>query len=172
KFAPRPANYVTYLTNALATGLRQRRPDVVLCMTDPPIVADVALVVARRFRVPLVVISQDVFPEIAVQLKRLENPALMSVLRFLVSLYLRRADHVVAIGDTMRRRLEEKGAPHERVHVIPNWVDTNRLQPLPKDNDWSRHERFDQKFVVMHSGNVGHARDLDSLARARTLLRY
>ena len=50
-----------------------------LCMTDPPIVADIALLVARRFRVPLVVISQDVFPEIAVQLKRLENPAVMSV---------------------------------------------------------------------------------------------
>ena len=171
KITARAANYVSYLTNALVTGLRERRPDVVLCMTDPPIVADVALVVARRFRVPLVVISQDVFPEIAVQLKRLENRALMSVLRFFVSLYLRRADHVVAIGDTMRRRLEEKGAPHERIHVIPNWVDTNRLQPLPKDNDWSRHERFDRKFVVMHSGNVGHAQDLDSLVRAATFLR-
>ena len=171
KITARAANYVSYLTNALVTGLRERRPDVVLCMTDPPIVADVALVVARRFRVPLVVISQDVFPEIAVQLKRLENRALMSVLRFFVSLYLRRADHVVAIGDTMRRRLEEKGAPHDRIHVIPNWVDTNRLQPLPKDNDWSRHERFDRKFVVMHSGNVGHAQDLDSLVRAATFLR-
>jgi colanic acid biosynthesis glycosyl transferase WcaI len=171
KIAARAANYGTYLTKALVTGLRERRPDVVLCMTDPPIVADVALVVARRFRVPLVVISQDVFPEIAVQLKRLQNRALMSVLRFLVSLYLRRADHVVAIGDTMRRRLEEKGARHERVHVIPNWVDTNRLRPLPKDNDWSRHERFDDKFVVMHSGNVGHAQDLDSLVRAATFLR-
>jgi glycosyltransferase involved in cell wall biosynthesis len=171
KITARAANYVSYLTNALVTGLRERRPDVVLCMTDPPIVADVALVVARRFRVPLVVISQDVFPEIAVQLKRLENRALMSVLRFFVSLYLRRADHVVAIGDTMRRRLEEKGAPHDRIHVIPNWVDTNRLRPLSKDNDWSRHERFDRKFVVMHSGNVGHAQDLDSLVRAATFLR-
>ncbi|HZC28551.1 MAG TPA: glycosyltransferase family 4 protein, partial [Gaiellaceae bacterium] len=171
RIAARATNYVTYLANALVTGLRVDRPDVVLCMTDPPIVADVALVVARRFRVPLVVISQDVFPEIAVQLKRLENRALMSVLRFLVSLYLRRAEHVVAIGETMRRRLEEKGAPHERVHVIPNWVDTSRLHPVPKDNEWSRHERLDRKFVVMHSGNVGHAQDLDSLVRAATFLR-
>jgi putative colanic acid biosynthesis glycosyltransferase WcaI len=171
KIGARAANYVTYLSSALAGGLLGPRPDVVLCMTDPPIVADVALVVARRFGAPLVVISQDVFPEIAVQLKRLENPATMSVLRFLVSLYLRRADHVVAIGDTMRRRLEEKGTPPERVHVIPNWVDTNRLQPLPKDNEWSRHERLDRKFVVMHSGNVGHAQDLDSLVRAATFLR-
>jgi putative colanic acid biosynthesis glycosyltransferase WcaI len=171
RIAARAANYVTYLTNALVTAVRAPRPDVVLCMTDPPVVADVALVVARRFRAPLLVISQDVFPEIAIQLKRLENPAVTKVLRYLVSLYLRRADRVVAIGETMRRRLEAKGAPHEHVRVIPNWVDTERLRPLPKENEWSKGWGFDKQFVVMHSGNIGHAQDLDSLVRAGTFLR-
>ena len=171
KIVARASNYVTYLGNALVFGLRGPRPDVVVCMTDPPIVADIALVVARRFRVPLVVISQDVFPEIAVQLGRLENPAVMSVLRFLVSLYLRRADRVVAIGETMRKRLEAKGAPPERLRVIPNWVDTTRLQPHGDDNQWARDFDLYGKFVVMHSGNVGHAQDLDSLVRAATFLR-
>jgi colanic acid biosynthesis glycosyl transferase WcaI len=171
KLFARASNYATYLMSALFGGLRGRRPDVVLCMTDPPIVANIALVVARRFRVPLVVISQDVFPEIAVQLKRLENPVVMSVLRGLVGLYLRRADRIVAIGDTMRRRLEEKGAPPERMLVIPNWIDTARLGPLDKSNHWSRGWGVDEKFVVMHSGNVGHAQDLDSLIRAGTFLR-
>ena len=55
-------------------------------MTDPPIVADIALLVARRYRAPLVVISQDVFPEIAIELKRLENPGRhVGLLRGLVS---------------------------------------------------------------------------------------
>jgi glycosyltransferase involved in cell wall biosynthesis len=71
----------------------------------------------------------------------------------------------------MRRRLEAKGAPPERVHVIPNWVDTTRLQPLGKDTQWAREWGFDERFVVMHSGNVGHAQDLDSLVRAATFLR-
>ena len=167
----RGANYVTYLANALARGLIGPRPDVVLCMTDPPIVADVALLVARRYRVPLVVISQDVFPEIAMQLKRLENPVVMALLRGLVSLYLKRADRVVAIGETMRSRLEEKGARADRVHVIPNWVDTQRLRPLEGDNQWALERSYEEKFVVMHSGNVGHAQDLDSLVRAATFLR-
>jgi colanic acid biosynthesis glycosyl transferase WcaI len=171
KLLARASNYVTYLTNALAYAVRGGRPDVVLCMTDPPIVADVALLVAKRFRAPLVVISQDVFPEIAVQLKRLENPIAMTVLRSLVSLYLRRADRIVAIGDTMRRRLEEKGAPPERVRVIPNWVDTSRLEPHERRNWWAERRGVLQKFVVMHSGNVGHAQDLDSLVRAATFLR-
>jgi colanic acid biosynthesis glycosyl transferase WcaI len=171
KLLARGANYVSYLVAALLRGIRVKRPDVVLCMTDPPIVADVALVVARRFRAPLVVISQDVFPEIAVQLKRLENPVLMSLLRGLVGYYLRRADRIVAIGDTMRRKLEEKGAKPERLRVIPNWIDTTRLGPLEKANPWARKIGLDEKFVVMHSGNVGHAQDLDSLVRAATFLR-
>src|SRR6266576_1563128 len=171
KLAARASNYITYLANALLRSLRGVRPDVVLCMTDPPIIADIALLVARRYRAPFVVISQDVFPEIAVQLRRLENPALMSLLRSLVSLYLRRADRVVAIGDTMRKRLEEKGARPERVRVIPNWVDTKRLRPSEDGNEWSTGVGLDGKFVVMHSGNVGHAQDLDSLVRSATFLR-
>jgi colanic acid biosynthesis glycosyl transferase WcaI len=101
----------------------------------------------------------------------LENPVVMRVLRMLVSAYLRRADRIVAIGDTMRRRLEAKGARPERVHVIPNWVNTERLQPLGKDNEWAAERGYEGKFVVMHSGNVGHAQDLDSLVRAATFLR-
>ncbi len=34
--------------NALLRGVSGPRPDLVLCMTDPPVVADIALVVARR----------------------------------------------------------------------------------------------------------------------------
>jgi colanic acid biosynthesis glycosyl transferase WcaI len=171
KLFARASNYLTYLSSALLSALRGPRPDIVLCMTDPPVIADIALVVARRYRAPLVVISQDVFPEIAVQLKRLENPVATRVLRGLVSLYLRRADRIVAIGDTMRLRLEEKGAPPERVRVIPNWIDTERLAPREKANAWARGGGLDKKFVVMHSGNVGHAQDLDSLVRSATFLR-
>ncbi|HUZ81833.1 MAG TPA: glycosyltransferase family 4 protein [Gaiellaceae bacterium] len=167
----RALNYVTYLLSSMRAGLFAGKPDVVLCMTDPPVIADVALVVARRYRAPLVVVSQDVFPEIAVELKRLESKPLIELLRMLIGFYLRRADRVVAIGETMRARLEEKGAPTDRISVIPNWVDTHAITPAAKDNDWSRQQGLGDAFVVMHSGNVGHAQNLDALVRATTFLR-
>jgi colanic acid biosynthesis glycosyl transferase WcaI len=55
--------------------------------------------------------------------------------------------------------------------VIPNWVNSDRIVPAPKTNDWSVEQGLDDKFVVMHSGNVGHAQNLDSLVRAGTFLR-
>jgi colanic acid biosynthesis glycosyl transferase WcaI len=167
----RALNYATYLLGSLRTGLTAAPPDVVLCMTDPPVIADVALVVARRFDAPLVVVSQDVFPEIAIELRRLENKLVIEVLRGLIRLYLQRADRVVAIGETMRRRLEDKGAAPERLRVIPNWVDSTALTPQPHDNEWSREHGFEGRFLVMHSGNVGFAQNLDALVRATTFLR-
>lgn len=171
KLLPRAVNYVTYLAQSFRGALLVDPPDVVLCMTDPPVIGDVALVVARRYRVPLVVISQDVFPEIAVALKRLENPVLVAVLRSLVGFCLRRADRVVAIGETMRVRLVEKGTPPDRVTVVANWTDPQAIELLSKDTPWAREQGFFDRFVVMHSGNVGHAQNLDALVRSGTFLR-
>jgi colanic acid biosynthesis glycosyl transferase WcaI len=171
ELARRAANYFSYLGAAGAYALRGPTPDLVLCMTDPPIVGDLGVAVARRFGVPVLVISQDVFPEIATELDRLRNPAVVGVLGTLVGAYLRRADRIVAIGETMRKRLQAKGAPPERLRVIPNWVDTRAITPQPRDNEWAAQNGLADKFVVMHSGNVGHAQDLDSLVRAATFIR-
>ena len=167
----RAANYGSYLGESIRAALRGERPDLVLCMTDPPVVGDIGLLVARRFDVPLLVISQDVFPEIAERVKRLEHPLVLGALRKLVGLYLRRADRVVAIGETMKLRLVHKGAREGRIEVIPNWVDTSEIQPQPRRNAWSAARGLDDELVVMHSGNIGHAQDLDTLVRAATFLR-
>jgi colanic acid biosynthesis glycosyl transferase WcaI len=167
----RAINYGTYLGQSLLRALTLRRPDVVLTLTDPPVIGDIGLVVARRFRAPLVVVSEDVFPEIAVELKRLENPLLIGLLRAMVEGYLRRADRIVAIGEAMHARLEAKGVSPERMRVIENWVDTSRITPQPRKNEWSRQQGLDDTFVVMHSGNVGHAQDVETLVRAGTFLR-
>jgi colanic acid biosynthesis glycosyl transferase WcaI len=167
----RAANYFTYITAAVRKSLASPRPDVIVCMTDPPFVAAAARIVAQRFRVPLVVISQDVFPEIAVRLGRLNGPIVIGVLRAVIASSLRFADRVVVIGDTMQQRIEEKGVDPARIRVIPNWGDTTGITPQPRDNAWARRHGLVGRFVVMHSGNVGHAQDLDTLIRAASLMR-
>jgi colanic acid biosynthesis glycosyl transferase WcaI len=167
----RGANYFSFASLAFAAGVRAPRPDAVICMTDPPFLGAFAYAVARRFHVPLVVISQDVFPEIAVELGRLRNPIGVRALSALTGFQLRHADSVVAIGETMRTRLEAKGVPRERIDVIPNWVDVEAISPRAKRNGWSEANGLADRFVVMHSGNVGHAQDLDTLLHAASLLR-
>jgi glycosyltransferase involved in cell wall biosynthesis len=167
----RALNYFTYLGATAARAATLKRPDLVICMTDPPIVGDIALPVARRYRAPLLVISQDIFPETATALGRLSNPVVIGTLRVLVDRYLKRADHIVVIGDRMKERLIAKGTDARKITVIPNWVDTEEIQPAGRSTSWSRENGFAETFTVMHSGNIGHAQNLDSLVRATTLLR-
>jgi len=42
RLALRATNYLTYLGQSLWKSLRVDRPDVVLCMTDPPVIANIA----------------------------------------------------------------------------------------------------------------------------------
>ena len=168
----RAANYASYLGDTVLTALRGERPDLVLCMTDPPIVGDIGLLVARRFGAPLLVISQDVFPEIAERVKRLEQPLVLGALRRLVALYLRRADRVVAIGDTMKLRLEAEGRAGRADRGDPQLGRHDGARARSRGATPGRREQgLDRAFVVMHSGNVGHAQDLDTLVRAATFLR-
>jgi len=169
--ALRAVNYLTFLIASARAALTAPRPQVVICMTDPPILAIVALAAARRSRAALVVISQDVFPEIAILLHRIENALVVRLLRAAIRTYLTRADRVVAIGEKMRGRLEAKGAPAAALRVIPNWVDTAALEEKPRPNAWSRDAGLAESFVVMHSGNVGFTQDLDTLVRSATFLR-
>jgi glycosyltransferase involved in cell wall biosynthesis len=167
----RAANYVTYIVGAFREALALPRPDVVMCLTDPPFIGAVAELVANRFHAPVLVSTQDVFPEIAVKLGRLTNPFVIVVLRLFVNFSLRRADRVVVIGETMKQRVIEKGVRADRIRVISNWGDAEKVTPQPRENRWSKRHDLVDKFVVMHFGNVGHAQDLDTLVRATTLLR-
>jgi len=167
----RAANYLTYVVGAVRAAFVSQRPDVIMCMTDPPFIGAAAQLVARRFRVPLVAVVQDVFPEIAVKLGRIRNPVAIAVLGNLIVSSLNFADRVVVIGETMRLRIEAKGVEPSRIRVIPNWGDTDGIVPRPQDNSWAGEHCLTGRFVVMHSGNVGHAQALDSLVRATTLLR-
>src|SRR5262249_3052698 len=84
----RSVNYSSFGAAALSVAMGARTPDLILCMTDPPILGSVARVVARRFRAPYVVVTQDVFPDIAVKLGFLRNPVVIAMLERMISRYL------------------------------------------------------------------------------------
>lgn len=171
RLAFRGFNYLSFVILALAVGLRRSRPDLVICLSDPPFVSTIGVVVARRHRVPLLVVTQDVFPEIAVALGRLDNPVIVGILDRLVRFGLSHATRVVAIGEQMRRRLVSKGVGEDAISVIPNWTDTETLVPRERGNAWAQEHGLVDRFVVMHSGNLGYAQDLQTLLHAATHLR-
>ena len=172
RFAARATNYLTYFASAAVAGRQVKAPDVVVSLTDPPIVGLAALRTARRTGARFVFLCEDIFPEVATLLEDFHNASVNRALDRINRHLLREADAVVALGDRMRVRLvEEKGADPARVHVIHNWADCEAIIPGPKDNAFSRAFGMADRFVLMHSGNVGFSQNLDVLIAAADRLR-
>ena len=172
RFSGRAANYLSYFAAATVASFDIGRPDVVVSLTDPPIVGLAALWAARRTGARFVFLCEDIFPEVATLLEDFRNDTVNGALDRVNRYLLRHADAIVALGDRMRRRLvEEKGADPARVQVIHNWADCEAIVPGPKDNPFSREHGLADRFVVMHSGNVGMSQNLDVLIEAADRLR-
>lgn len=171
RFIGRASNYLTYFASALAATTQLGPQDVVISLTDPPILGLAARVAARRAGARFVFLCEDIFPEVAALLEDFHNTTVNRTLDRINRYLLREADAVVALGDRMKRRLvEEKGAPPERVHVIHNWADCDAITPGPKDNAFARANGLHDRFVLMHSGNVGLSQNLDLLIDAAARL--
>ncbi|MDE3154714.1 MAG: glycosyltransferase family 4 protein [Acidobacteriota bacterium] len=172
RFAGRVTNYLSYFASACLAGLRVPSPDVVVALTDPPIIGLAALTMARLRGAKFVFLCEDVFPEVAVLLEDFRSGAVNRLLDRLNRLLLARADAIVALGERMKRRLvEEKGARPDRITVIHNWADCQAIEPRPKSAAFAAAHGLEGRFIVMHSGNVGLSQALDTLLDAAALLR-
>ena len=160
----RISNYLTYFSSAAVASLRIGRPDVIVSLTDPPIVSLTAIAAAKVSGARFVFLCQDVFPEVVRLLENFQNTKVETVLAKISRFTVAEADGIIALGDTMKRRLmETKGADPKKITVIHNWADAHVIHPGPKDNPFSRERQLADKFVVMHSGNVGMSQDVDAL---------
>jgi colanic acid biosynthesis glycosyl transferase WcaI len=171
RFVGRATNYMTYFASAYVASWRLGPQDIVVSLTDPPILGLVALQAARRAGARFVFLCEDVFPDVAVLLDDFHNETVNGTLDRINRYLLREADAVVALGDRMKQRLvEEKGADPNRVHVIHNWADCEAITPGSKDNAFARAHGLADRFVLMHSGNVGLSQNLDLLIEAAARL--
>ena len=172
RFIGRALNYLSYFFSAAFASFGVGRPDVVVSLTDPPIIGLLALWTARRTGAKFVFLCEDVFPEVAVLLEDFHNEAVNRVLDRINRYLLARADAIVALGDRMQRRLvEEKGADPRRITIVHNWADCEAITPAGKDNAFARVHGLTDAFVVMHSGNIGLSQNLGVILDAAEQLR-
>lgn len=167
----RVINYLSYFAAALVRGLSLRRRHVFVAMTDPPIVGLAALCAARLSGARFVMLFQDVFPEVGRLLRDLRSPMVDAVLERTNRFLLYHADGVIAIGERMAQRLEDKGAAPGAVWVIHNWVDCTLIVPVLRENVFSQDHDLQSRFVVMYSGNLGLSQNLDNTILAAACLR-
>ena len=70
----------------------------------------------------------------------------------------------------MREAIAARGIDRAKIVVIPNFVDTSAVTPLPRDNSFRRRQALDDKFVVMYAGNIGYTHGAELLVEAAAKL--
>jgi glycosyltransferase involved in cell wall biosynthesis len=147
--------------------------DVLVAMTDPPLLSVWAARAAARRGARLVNWLQDLYPEIAAELgvPLIKGP-LAGALAAMRNRSLRAAAVNVVIGQAMAARLRALGVPAETITAIPNWADDEAITPVAAAGNPLRHEwGLQGKFVVGYSGNLGRAHDIDTVLAAAERLR-
>jgi len=168
----RVADYTTFWAGATTAAFVGRKPDVMLALTTPPMIALGLANVARVRGVPLVTWNQDVYPEAAAALGVLSGSSVAyRGLLAAASLTHRLTARIVALSEGMAKRLIAQGAPASKVRVIPNWADGRLIRPLPRDgNPFRQKHALEGRFVVMYSGNIGAGHDIETPILAAKML--
>jgi glycosyltransferase involved in cell wall biosynthesis len=83
----------------------------------------------------------------------------------------RNSQKVIVLSADMQRRCEEHGVSAAALSVVANWVDAKDVRPIKTNNEFRRQNGLEDRFVIMYSGNMGLAHDLDTLLNAAELLR-
>lgn len=167
----RLVEYAMFLLGASQRLAFGKKPDAVVSLSTPPMVAFLGTTLARARRACSVFWSMDVYPDLAFELGVLQAESLAGkIFQGLTRLTLRRCDRIVALGEGMAGRLAKVGA--RNVSVIPNWADGSVIVPRaanghPLRRNWG----WDGRFVVLYSGNMGLAHEFDTVLGAAHQLR-
>jgi colanic acid biosynthesis glycosyl transferase WcaI len=166
--AGRLTNYATFLISSTYRCVRVPRPELVVAMTDPPLVGIVGLAAAKRFGCPFVFVSHDVHPDIGVALGRMDNPLLVWAVRAVNRLLRRSASQIIVVGRDMQEKMIAEGVAADKLTYLPNWA--TRTEQVSAADVRAR-MGWSDRVVVMHAGNIGLAQNLNTLLQAASLLK-
>jgi colanic acid biosynthesis glycosyl transferase WcaI len=152
---------------ASMTILFRGRPALFVVQTNPPLVVVALSAIAALLRRPLILIAQDLYPEVMVAHGMLNSESLRG--RMLINLFRRSyqsASLVVSLGSGMTARLLDKGVHASRIREISNWATGDPRIVRGSANLVSEEWGLAGKFVVLYSGNLGVAHDAETIVRA------
>jgi len=149
-----------------------RRVDAVIAMSPPLTMGVTGRLVAWTHRCPLVFNIQDVFPDAAVETGAITNRRIIAVASWLERRSYHCADAVTVLSDDLAANVRAK-LPERRaatVHMIPNFVDTERIHPAARMTPYRAELGIGDEPVVLYAGNVGFSQSLDLMLHAAKAL--
>ncbi len=158
---------IEFLIGALFSGKR----DIILIYSPPLTLGVTAFILGKIGRIPFVFNVQDIFPKYAVDSGVLKNRFLIRFFEAIETFVYKHAKYISVHSPGNRGYLASRGVPKDKLIVIPNWVDTDRVRPGDKHNGFRERYNLDDKFVVSYVGTIGYAQDVNVIIQSAALLK-
>jgi colanic acid biosynthesis glycosyl transferase WcaI len=166
---------IGFLAFSYAVGIRSVhadglpfKVDGVLAMSPPLTLGLTGWFTKIIRRAPLVFNIQDVFPDAAIQTGAISNKKIIAAAKWLERVSYQRSDAVVLLSQDLRTNISSKidAKYHNRLHVIPNFVDTVAITPQHRMTAYRNELGIGDQLVVMYAGNVGFSQSLNLVVEA------
>jgi len=160
-------SYAVGIRSVHADGL-PFKVDGVLAMSPPLTLGLTGWFTKIIRRAPLVFNIQDVFPDAAIQTGAISNRKIIAAAKWLERMSYQRSDAVVLLSQDLRANIANKIDKrfHQRLHVIPNFVDTHAITPQDRMTAYRSELGIGDQLVVMYAGNVGFSQSLNLVVDA------
>ncbi len=168
KIMIRLLNMVSFCLHSLLVGLfLRRRFDILMTVSHPPIAIGLnSGFIALAKRCPFVYCLEDIYPDILAEAGLIRRRLLFRFLRGLERWVYRRADRICVLSESMKSNLVDKKTPAEKIEVIPHFADTDRIKPLPRDNDLARSLNLTDTFVILYPGSLSFRYGIEEILAA------
>lgn len=176
----RAIRYVLVNVMQYRRGCRAEGIDVIMAGSTPPTQGVLCGLVKKRLtkryghKVPFIYSLQDVFPDSLVTAGLAKRGGLLwKIGRKIEDYTYRSADAIIVISEEIQNNIMAKGVPQDKIHVIPNWIDTDATVPIDiAENPLAAELGItDDKYRVVYAGNLGLMQGVDTLIDAASLLR-
>lgn len=166
-----PLSFAVTSAPVLLWRVLRMRPHSIFLVQPTLFAAPVALLGARLVGARTVLHVQDLEIDAAFGVGHLKGEFTKRLAGWFERAVLRRVDRVVAISGAIRRRLEAKGVPADRLAIVRNWVDLDRIGPLDRPSRFRDEMGIaaDQR-VILYAGNIGPKQALHSVVEAAARL--
>jgi colanic acid biosynthesis glycosyl transferase WcaI len=150
-------SYSSFMAGAVWKSMSVPRPDMVVTMTTPPLLAITGTLMRSIRNTRHFIWEMDVFPDTLIGSGTLSDQSMLSRILQKIQTFVRsHSDGVIALGPCMRARLISSGTPAHLLHVAENWADGIAIAPGAYREAAPLH--------VLYSGNLGLTHDIDTIA--------
>jgi len=170
-FIYRALSFLSFSITSFFDALRIKNVDIVWGTSPPLFQAITAMIVAFLKQRPFIYEVRDLWIDFAKELNIVNNSLILNILKIFEDLLYKRAKKVIVNSPGFIPFIESK-IKKDKIILIPNGVISKDFEVEDKKViDFRKNLGLNDKFVVMYTGNIGVANDIECIIKSADLLR-